>query len=103
MTVLSNIFFAAGILFAFFGMVGLFRFKHFYARILITSNIDSAGMLLMMIGGVLCSPSAAFAFKIVIIAVLILITGPLSTHAILRSARNSGYGIKPGESYDRHT
>ena len=67
-----------GIVLALFGMIGLFRFRHFYARVLITSNIDAAGMLLMMIGAAMQSPNAAFALKIAIIAVLSLITSPLS-------------------------
>ncbi|MDD5018676.1 MAG: monovalent cation/H(+) antiporter subunit G [Eubacteriales bacterium] len=86
-----------GIAFALFGMIGLFRFRHFYARILITSNIDAAGMLLLMIGVALQSPDAAFAVKVAVIGVLSLITSPLCSHAILRSARDSGYRIKPGE------
>lgn len=97
MTIAGKILIAAGFIFAAVGMVGLFRFRNFYARILTTSNIDSAGMILMMIGGMLHSPTPAFALKIGIIAVLALITGPLSTHAILRSARISGYKLKLGE------
>lgn len=97
MTIAAEIVIAAGLAFALFGMIGLFRFRSFYARILITSNIDSAGMIVMMIGGMLHSPTPAFALKIGIIAVLALVTGPLSTHAILRSARFSGYKLKLGE------
>jgi len=87
----------AGIIFTLFGMVGQFRFRHFYTRILVTSNIDAAGMLLLMVGVALQSPDASFALKIAIIGVLSLITSPLSSHAIMRSARDSGYRIKPGE------
>lgn len=97
MKTVSGILMIAGLLFALFGMVGLFRFRHFYARILVTSNIDAAGMLLLMLGIMVQSPNTAFALKIVIITVLSLITSPLSSHAILRSARDSGYRIKPGE------
>jgi multicomponent Na+:H+ antiporter subunit G len=97
MTIAGKILIAIGLVSTAFGMVGLFRFRSFYARILITSNIDSAGMIVMMIGGMLHSPTPAFALKIGIIAALALITGPLSTHAILRSARISGYKLKLGE------
>lgn len=91
----------AGLLFALLGMVGLFRFRHFYYRVLVTSNIDSAGMLLFGVGVALLSPDGAFALKVVIIAVLALITTPLSTHAILRSARDTGYRIKQEEAHDK--
>lgn len=97
MKLASSILMIGGILFAMFGMVGLFRFRHFYSRILITSNIDAVGMLLLLIGVALNSPDAAFAVKVGIVGVISLITSPLSAHAILRSARDSGYRIKPGE------
>lgn len=97
MRIASDVLIIAGILFALFGMIGLFRFRHFYARVLITSNIDAAGMLLLMIGVALQSPNAAFAIKIAIVGVLSLITSPLSSHAIVKSARDSGYRMKPGE------
>ena len=48
-------------------MIGLFRFRHFYSRILITSNIDAAGMILLLIGAALQSPNAAFAVKVGIV------------------------------------
>lgn len=97
MKIAGNILMIAGILFALFGMIGLFRFRHFYSRILVTSNIDAAGMLLLLIGVAFQSPNTAFALKIGIVGLLSLITSPLSSHAILRSARDSGYRMKPGE------
>ena len=97
MRIASGILMMAGILFVLFGMIGLFRFRHFYSRILITSNIDAVGMLLLLVGVALNSPSAAFAIKVAIVGIISLITNPLSSHAILRSARDSGYRMKPGE------
>lgn len=97
MRIASGILMLAGILFALFGMIGLFRFRHFYSRILVASNIDAAGMILLLLGVALNSPSAAFAVKVAIIGALSLITSPLSSHSILRSARDSGYRMKPGE------
>lgn len=97
MRIASFVLMICGLAFALFGMVGLFRFRHFYARALITSNVDAAGMLLLLIGAALQSPNAAFAVKVGIIGLLSLITSPLSSHAILYSARESGYRMKPGE------
>ena len=97
MSLAGDILLVAGILFALIGMIGLYRFRHFYSRILITSNIDAAGMMLLLIGVALQSPNAAFAVKVGIVGILSLITSPLSSHAILRSARDSGYRMKPGD------
>lgn len=94
---------AAGLLFSLLGMIGLFAFKNFYYRILITSNIDSAGMLLITVGAILQSPDAEFGLKVAVIAVLALITSPLSTHAILRSARDSGFRIRQEKLHDRNS
>ncbi len=97
MRIASSILMISGMIFALFGMIGLFRFRHFYSRILITSNIDAVGMLLLLVGVALNSPSPAFAIKVAIVGVISLITSPLASHAILRSARDSGYRMKPGE------
>jgi len=83
-----------GLLASAFGILGLFRFKVFYMRILVSANIDTVGMLLMLSGAMLASPSIAFALKILLIIVLSMITTPLSSHATARSAYTSGYRIK---------
>lgn len=93
MDLVGNILVVAGLLFALIGVVGLFRFRHFYFRVLLTANIDASGMLLLSVGIAMQSPDAAFAAKVVIIALLALITGPLSTHAIVQSARATGCRI----------
>jgi len=83
-----------GLLFACFGVLGLFRFKVFYLRILVSSNIDTVGMLLMLVGAMVASPTIGFALKILLIIILSLITTPLSSHATARSAYLSGYRIR---------
>lgn len=83
-----------GVLFACVGVLGLFRFKVFYMRILVSANVDTVGMLLMLSGAMVASPNAAFALKILLIIVLSLITTPLSSHATARSAYASGYRTK---------
>ena len=80
------------------GMIGMFRFRQFYARVLISSNIDGAGALLILTGITLRSPDIAFALKVVVIAVLLLVTSPMATHAILRSARGCGLRMKSDET-----
>lgn len=83
-----------GLLMAAFGVLGLFRFNIIYSRLLVSSNIDSVGLTLMMCGMMAISPSWMFAAKILIILVLSLITSPLSSHAIAASAYESGLRTK---------
>jgi len=100
MEILSGALVIAGLVFALLGVIGLYRYPDFYFRILVTANIDSAGLLLLAVGIALQSPTAAFGLKIAIITVLALITSPLSAHAILRSARDTGYRIRQEERDD---
>ncbi|MDO9493015.1 monovalent cation/H(+) antiporter subunit G [Acetobacterium sp.] len=78
------------------GVVGLFRFKDFYSRILISAKIETVGFLTIMIGFVILSGFSYAAMKILLITLMVMITNPLSTHAIARSAFLSGYAINQG-------
>lgn len=75
------------------GVIGLFRFKDFYSRILISAKIETVGFLTIMIGLIILSGFSYAAMKIMLITLLVMITNPLSTHAIARSAFLSGYTI----------
>lgn len=84
------------LLFMAFGVIGLFRFKDFYSRILISSKIETVGFLTAMIAFTILSGISFAAMKILLITLLVMITNPLSTHAIARSAFLSGYTINQG-------
>lgn len=75
------------------GVIGLFRFKYFYSRILISAKIETVGFLTIMIGFTILSGLSYAAMKILLITLMVMITNPLSTHAIARSAFLSGYPI----------
>lgn len=75
------------------GVIGLFRFKDFYSRILISSKIETVGFLTIMIGLIVLSGLTYATMKILLITLLVMVTNPLSTHAIARSAFLSGYTI----------
>lgn len=92
--IVSYVLIGLGLLMAGFGVLGLFRFKVLYLRLLVSSNIDVVGMLLMMVGMMIISNDIVVAMKIVIICILSLFTSPLSSHAIAESAYESGYRNK---------
>lgn len=75
------------------GVIGLFRFKDFYSRILISAKIETVGFLTIMISFIVLSGFTYASMKIFLITLLVMITNPLSTHAIARSAFLSGYTI----------
>lgn len=92
--IIAYVFLSVGLISIACGVLGLFRFKVIYMRLLVSSNIDAVGMLLMMLGAIVASGDLAYVFKIIIVLGLSLVTSPLSTHAIARSAYDSGYRIK---------
>lgn len=87
------------LVFMFFGVLGLFRFNDFYSRILISAKIETVGFLTIMIGFMFFSGFNFASLKIFLILLLMVITNPLSTHAITRSAYLSGYRPKE-ENHD---
>ena len=86
MVIAANIVIVAGIIFMLFGIIGLFRFKDFYPRILVTSKIDTVGAITLIIGLIIKHGLSFFSLKLVIIIVLLLLLNPLSGHIIARSA-----------------
>ncbi len=77
-----------------FGVFGLFRFKDYYARVLVGAKIDTVGFITILIGLILKNGFSYFSGKIFIVLVLYIVTNPIATHAITRSAHLSGYRIK---------
>lgn len=91
--IIGNILIVISLVFIILGEIGLYRFKNFYSRILISSNIDSAGFILLM-AGVICKFGFSwFSLKVFVISVIFLVINPVVSHFIVRSAHLSGYKI----------
>lgn len=91
---LGNVSMIVGVVFMIIGVFGVFRFKDFYSRALITPKIDIVGFLFMMVGIMLKQGLNFFTAKILIILFFYIITNPIATHSIAKSAYRSGYRIK---------
>lgn len=89
-----------GLLFGIIGIIGLVRFKGFYSRISVTGLLDTIGFLLIMLGVIFIKGISFFSLKIIMILAFGLITNPLATHAIARSAYKGGFGIKERKDGD---
>ena len=96
----SGILIGTALVFMSFGVIGMFRFRNFYARILISSKVDTVGFLTMMAGIMVSAGFGFFSLKLGLIAALVLLTNPIATHAIARSAHRSGYQVKRGPMDD---
>ena len=75
-----------GVVFIGLGVLGLYRFKTFYERILVSSKVDTAGTLAVIFGVILINGADIFSLRIVILLAIILLVGPLSAHVVARSA-----------------
>lgn len=77
-----------GILFLFVGSLGVFRMPDVYNRLQAGTKCTTLGAFLTIIGVGIMEP--AWLWKALAIAVFILITNPISNHALGRAARKSG-------------
>lgn len=94
MAFIGNLLMIVSVLIIGLGVYGIFRFREFYSRILITSKVDTMGFITLMAGVMVHSGFSFFSLKVLLLVVLVIITNPLSTHAIARSAHLSGYKTK---------
>ncbi|QTJ43396.1 monovalent cation/H(+) antiporter subunit G [Dolosigranulum pigrum] len=91
---LANGIIVIGLIFVTIGIYGTFRFNDFFKRTLIVAKVDTVGFITVFVGYMIREGFSYFTFKIFLVLILYLITNPISSHAILRSADMSDYKIK---------
>lgn len=88
---IGNVIIFAGVGFAGLGILGIFRFKNFYSRVLVSSKVDTVGFITILLGVSVKHGLSFFTLKVLFIMAMALIINPLITHSIVRSAYISGY------------
>ena len=96
--ILGLIIMILGLVFMAIGIFGIFRFKTFYARMLVVTKVDTVGVMVFLLGLAIRQGFSFFSGKLLLIIVCVLILSPLVSHMIARSAYISGV-----ELYDHHT
>ena len=99
--VASNGLVAVALVFMALGVIGVFRFQHFYARILITSKVEIVGFLTLMAGIMIRHGLSVFSLKVALISLFVILTNPISTMAITRAAHRSG--VKPQQKLQKES
>ena len=89
--IISYIIIGIGVIFMLFGILGIYKFKNFYPRMLAASKVDTVGVITVIIGVMLRHGFSFFSAKAFIILVVLLVISPLVTHIVTRSAYLSGY------------
>ncbi len=74
-----------------FGVYGMIAHRDFYVRLSISSLIDSAGFLTIMLGLIFYKGFSITSLKIGFIVFLMLLLNPLSNHILGRGAYMSNY------------
>lgn len=77
-----------------FGIIGIFRFKNMYARLLTSSKIDTVATLTILIALIIKSGFNFLSLRLFLIMIFLMITSPISSHIIARSAYMNGITLK---------
>jgi multicomponent Na+:H+ antiporter subunit G len=80
-----------GFLAIIFGLIGMFKFKSFFGRVLASSLIDSVGFITILVGVAVLKDFSYFTLKVLFLGGIGIIINPITTHIIVRSAWKSGY------------
>ncbi|WNX85148.1 monovalent cation/H(+) antiporter subunit G [Agathobaculum sp. NTUH-O15-33] len=91
MLLLGNLVLALGLVIIACGMIGLIRARGFYRRLLAGALVDTAGLLVLLLGVLLRQGLTPFSLKIALLMGAVLLTAPLITHKLGRSAYLSGH------------
>lgn len=86
-----------GWIYIFFGIVGIFRFTNMYARLLTSSKIDTVATITILIALLIKSGFSSISIRLLLILIFILITNPISSHVIAKSAYLNGIPLKEEE------
>lgn len=79
---------AVGILFLFLGNLGVLRLPDVYNRIQAGTKCTTLGAFLTIVGVGIIQPD--WFFKTLLIALFVLVTNPISSHAIARASHKCG-------------
>ena len=82
-----------GSLFLFLGALGIVRMPDIYNRMQTGTKATTMGGILTLSGLAMMMPE--YAPKIIIIALFVLITNPISSHALARAAHKKGIALQP--------
>lgn len=78
-----------GSFFIFLAALGIFRFKDIYSRLHAATKAPSFGILLIAIGVCIFFNEPVVYLKGLLIVLIIYLTAPLATHAIIKSFRDT--------------
>jgi multicomponent Na+:H+ antiporter subunit G len=91
MTIAAYVIMGVGVGFVLIGSLGMLRFRDIYSRLQASGVSDNAGLGLILIGLILHSGWDRHDITLVLLLLLMLITNPIVTHSVARSAFVQGH------------
>jgi len=99
---LGMIFVAIGLAFDVFGCIGLIRLPDLYNRLQASTKCVTLGTCSILFGTFLMLGFTGGGIKALLAVVFLLITSPVSAHAIARAAHRSGVPLCKGSVVDEY-
>lgn len=90
MKFIAYFFLGMGVFFATFGNIGMLRFPDVYTRLQASSKCGITSIISIFIGLIIMEGLSPTTIRILIITIFFLITSPVSSHIIGRSAYEEG-------------
>jgi len=84
--VITTILMGLGLLFLTIGTVGILRFRDIYSRLQASGVSDNAGLGLLLLGLIAIGGLEGRDLALGFLLVLLLVTNPIATHSIAKSA-----------------
>ena len=98
--ILGSLLVAGGAAFLFLGALGIVRMPDLYNRMQTGTKATTLGNLLTLAGLGVIQP--AWLPKLILIALFVLVTNPISSHALARAAYRSGVPLADGAVKDEY-
>ena len=100
--IIADVLIGIGAIFALAGVIGILKMPDPFSRMQASTCVATLGMLGAMLGALLVAifvkADVGAAVKIAVIALLILVTNPLGSHALAKGAYKAG--IRPEKKMD---
>jgi len=100
--VIGLIFIGIGLVFDFFGCLGLVRLPDVYNRLQAATKCVTLGTCSILFGTFLIVGFNAAGLKALLCIVFLILTAPVAAHAIARGAHRSGIKLWKGSVVDRY-
>ena len=97
MTIAAYIIMGVGVGFVFIGSLGMLRFRDIYSRLQASGVSDNAGLGLILVGLILHSGWDRHDIALLLLLFILLVTNPIVTHSVARSAFVQGHGEEGDE------